>query len=155
MSKMKEVLFKSLKILPTDYEDYGGEVKRWKDPNLNYPDCSSGCSFFVELKGSLGFDWGVCSNPNGPRKGLLTWEHQAGFGCFEGLPVDAAAKDIAQEIAEHLIKGTKLTEGCDLSDLGNEIGIALAKRISKNLGYDLESFISGVKHGVSLIDGTH
>jgi hypothetical protein len=28
-------------------------------------------------------DWGVCTNPRGPRKGLLTWEHQAGYGCFE------------------------------------------------------------------------
>jgi hypothetical protein len=152
---MKENLCKSLKILPTDYEDYGGEVKRWKDPNLNYPDCSSGCRFFAELKGSLGLDWGVCSNPNGPRKGMLTWEHQAGFGCFEREP-SCEVKDVVQEVIDHLNKTTKLPEGCDLSDLGNEIGLAIGKYvINKNIGFELESFLSGVKHGVSLVNGTH
>ena len=78
-----ENLFKCLKVLSTDYEEYGGNVKRWQDPEKYYPDCSGGCKFFIELKGDLGYDWGVCSKPNAPRSGLLTWEHQAGFGCFE------------------------------------------------------------------------
>lgn len=44
----------------------------------------------------------------------------------------------------------------DLSDIGNEIGLIVGKYIDKEeLGYELESFIHGVKHGVSLIDGTH
>ena len=30
-------------------------------------------------------DWGVCSNPSAPRAGLLTWEHQAGYNCFESV----------------------------------------------------------------------
>lgn len=76
-------LFNCLKVLPSDYEEYGGEIKRWADPNLSYPDCSSGCKFFVELNGDLGCDWGVCAKPKAPRSGLLTWEHQAGFCCFE------------------------------------------------------------------------
>lgn len=79
---MKNNLFVCLKILPTDYDEYGGEIKRWADSNKNYPDCSCGCKFFVELE-NQGADWGVCANPNSPRKGLLTWEHQAGFDCFE------------------------------------------------------------------------
>lgn len=70
-------------ILPSDYDEYGGDVKRWKDPTLDYPDCSAGCVHFVPLGDGLGSDWGVCSNAKSPRKGLLTWEHQAGFGCFE------------------------------------------------------------------------
>lgn len=74
---------KSLKILPTDYEEYGGEVKRWSNKNENYPDCSVGCKFFIELKEPFSNDWGVCVNPNGPRKGLLTFEHMAGYNCFE------------------------------------------------------------------------
>lgn len=77
-------LAECLKVLPTDYSDYGGEVKRWADNSLNYPDCSSGCRFFVQLEGRLGSDWGVCAKAGAPRAGLLTWEHQAGFGCFEG-----------------------------------------------------------------------
>ena len=58
-------LFACLRVFPTDYDAYGGEVKRWSDPD------------------ELRYDWGVCSKPGGPRAGLLTWEHQAGFGCFE------------------------------------------------------------------------
>ena len=76
-------LFAILKALPTDYEEYGGQIKRWEDNEKDYPDCSRGCKHFLKLDGSLGNDWGVCANPNGPRKGLLTWEHQCGIGCFE------------------------------------------------------------------------
>ncbi len=43
----------------------------------------------------------------------------------------------------------------DLSDIGNEIGMTIAKYFNENPGYDLDSFIHGIKHGVSLIDGTH
>lgn len=77
-----EDLFKILKILPSDYTDYGGSVKRWENENENYPDCSCGCKFFIALKDPFQYDWGVCSNPNSPRAGLLTWEHQAGKDCF-------------------------------------------------------------------------
>jgi len=80
---MKVNLFECLKILPSDYEEYGGTIKRWEKTELNYPDCSSGCKYFVPLIDPFQFDWGVCANPNSPRKGLLTWEHQAGFKCFE------------------------------------------------------------------------
>ena len=38
---------------------------------------------FAKLEGKLGFDWGVCTRLDGPRFALLTFEHQAGFGCFE------------------------------------------------------------------------
>jgi len=44
----------------------------------------------------------------------------------------------------------------DLSDIGNEIGIILGKYIEEDkLGYELEDFINGIKHGISLTDGTH
>ena len=76
-------LFECLIVLPSDYEEYGGTVKRWQDPNRDYPDCSRGCKYFVPLKEPHEFDWGVCANPKSPRKGLLTWEHQTGESCFE------------------------------------------------------------------------
>lgn len=40
----------------------------------------------------------------------------------------------------------------DVSDLGNEIGIAIGNQLS---GENLQAFISGLRHGISLIDGTH
>jgi hypothetical protein len=75
----KDPLWKVVKILPTDYTEYGGTVERWQDPNKGYPDCSSGCRHWWALDA----DWGVCRNHNSPRAGLLTWEHQAGEGCWE------------------------------------------------------------------------
>jgi hypothetical protein len=76
-------LFQILKILPTDYSDYGGEIKRWEDLNKDYPDCASGCKHFLKLDKPFTNDWGVCANKKSPRCSLLTWEHQAGLGCFE------------------------------------------------------------------------
>lgn len=76
-------LFDVLKILPTDYTDYGGKAERWADENMSYPDCSCGCKFFLSLSPPHGADWGVCCKPGAPRAGLLTWEHQTGLGCFE------------------------------------------------------------------------
>jgi hypothetical protein len=75
----RDTVWQVVRILPTDYTDYGGEVMRWQDPNLDYPDCSSGCEHWWPLDG----DWGVCRNPASPRAGLLTFEHQAGEGCWE------------------------------------------------------------------------
>lgn len=80
---MKKDLSKVLIVLPTDYQEYGGNVKRWENPKKDYPDCSRGCKHFVPLDGDLRYDWGVCTNLISPRKGLLTWEHQAGLDCFE------------------------------------------------------------------------
>ena len=82
MTRKHDILFFILKRLPTDYTDYGGEVKRWAGGD-DYPDCSCGCKHFLPLDGELAYDWGVCGKPGAPRAGLLTFEHQTGRGCFE------------------------------------------------------------------------
>ena len=79
-------LQKILRKRSTDYTPWG-KVKRWENPNDNYPDCSCGCKHFKPLyneKTKIDCDYGVCTNPNSARCGLLTFEHQAGKGCFEG-----------------------------------------------------------------------
>lgn len=76
-----ELMFVVVK-LPNDYEPFG-KVKRWEDPNKEYPDCSMGCKFYKTLSGELGQDWGVCVNRSSYRFGLLTFEHQAGKECFK------------------------------------------------------------------------
>lgn len=60
-----------------DYEPFGTVVR---DDNDYGCDCSCGCQYFAPLKGKIGSDWGVCSNPESHRCGLLTFEHQ---GCQE------------------------------------------------------------------------
>lgn len=86
--KDEDSLWQVVKILPTDYSDYGGDVIRWENPNLNYPDCSSSCRHYRRLISEFyddteDADWGVCCNPQSPRAGLLTFEHQTGDGCWE------------------------------------------------------------------------
>jgi hypothetical protein len=63
--------------LPTDYEPYGYRVRTGAD-------CSCGCIWFLKLQ-THQMDWGVCSNPQSPRCGLLTFEHQ-GCAFFTGEP---------------------------------------------------------------------
>jgi hypothetical protein len=86
----KDPLWTVVKVLATDYSDYGGTVERWADPGQAYPDCSSGCRWWRPLYSErlLGADsdWGVCANPDSMRSGLLTFEHQAGQDCFECEP---------------------------------------------------------------------
>jgi hypothetical protein len=76
---MHEKLWQLCKKLETDYEPYGKALR-----GGYFFDCSSGCRHYLELAGKLGQDWGVCSNPESPRAGLLTFEHQ-GCSAFERL----------------------------------------------------------------------
>lgn len=41
----------------------------------------------------------------------------------------------------------------DMADIGNEVGMAIARHFDENQSID--DFIAGVRHGASLIDGTH
>jgi hypothetical protein len=103
-----EPLWQACKRLPQDYTPYG-ESPRWADPDAPYPDCSSGCRFFVPLHVRAGecsvrpdyegadLDWGVCINPASHRCGLLTFEHQ---GCERFEPVES----------NHSLRGARLDE---------------------------------------------
>ena len=72
-----EQLLQLMVRLPTDFEPYG---ERSRDDGGG--DCSCGCRWYLPVKGQLGMDWGVCTNPASPRKSLLTFEHQ-GCPAFE------------------------------------------------------------------------
>ena len=44
----------------------------------------------------------------------------------------------------------------DLSYLGNDIGLNIGEYIDDDkLGYEKDDLISGIHHGISIIDGTH
>jgi len=59
-------------------------------------------------------------------------------------------KKILKEISENL--NNVAYEYGDYSDIGNEIGFVLGKTITKD---KLEDFLAGLRHGISLSDGTH
>ena len=60
-----------------------------------------------------------------------------------------------KEIIEGLIQSLESIQysNGDISDVGNEIGIAIGEHLSTE--QDLNDFISGLKHGISLKNGTH
>jgi len=44
----------------------------------------------------------------------------------------------------------------DLGDIGNEIGVNIGKYIvNDKIGFEFNDFINGLKHGISLTNGTH
>lgn len=57
-------------------------------------------------------------------------------------------KRICLQISERL--SSLPYDSGDLSDIGNEIGIILGKHFSEEIGFDMESFRSGLRHGVSI-----
>ena len=58
-----------------------------------------------------------------------------------------------EEIKQDIISQLYDSHMCDLSDVGNEIGIVIGKYTDDN--NTIEDFISGLRHGVSLSNGTH
>ena len=59
-------------------------------------------------------------------------------------------------IGSSLTKKANVTvyEG-DLSDFGNEIGYTVGKKYKDMTEVEIEDFITGIKHGISLTNGTH
>jgi hypothetical protein len=92
---MHERLLHIVRKLDTDFEPFG------RRPQDDRPDCSYGCRHFIKLAHEIGNDWGVCGNPESPRAGLLTFEHQ-GCSAFEPITLDRSLADsqLRQIIAE-------------------------------------------------------
>ena len=60
--------------------------------------------------------------------------------------------EVLIKISYHL---TTVTYKGDLSDIGNEIGYVLGNSIPKMNKEEIDAFITGFKHGVSLTNGIH
>jgi len=66
-------------------------------------------------------------------------------------------KNILDDLIKHLesIKNSSPINHGDLSDLGNEIGIVIGQYTNDKMGYEKDDFVSGIRHGISISDGTH
>ena len=66
-------------------------------------------------------------------------------------------ENILEDLIKHLesIKNSAPVNHGDLSDLGNEIGIIIGQYTNDEMGYEKDDFVSGVRHGISISDGTH
>ncbi len=65
-------------------------------------------------------------------------------------------KDFCEKLGKNLIKRSEgIDYQGDLSDLGNEIGIEIGRLIENMNTEQINDFIHGLKHGISLTNGTH
>ena len=86
-------------------------------------------------------DYGKGTNAATPSR-LLIWKKTPTM----------VMKVIAAVVAYEITHAERIE---DLSDLGNEIGIAIQPYIEDEMGFNIDNFIDGLKHGISLGDGTH
>lgn len=131
--RLREVLLKICERLPTDFEPFG---QRSRETEWG-PDCSCGRLHFIELERPLGADWGVCSNPQSPRAGLLMFEHQ---GCREFEYDERIEEDVERWARERpdlfktydrdeLLARRARREGLDWADMGEEERRGFADRL--------------------------
>jgi hypothetical protein len=62
-------------------------------------------------------------------------------------------KQTINNISDHL-KNLSYANG-DISDIGNEVGYSIGMSLENMTEDEIETFISGFRHGVSLTNGTH
>ena len=62
-------------------------------------------------------------------------------------------RDIQSRIDTDCLMGRDLP--CDMTDIGNEVGYIVGKVIQDMSEDDIENFLTGFRHGVSLTNGTH
>lgn len=74
-------------------------------------------------------------------------------GAYEHSDRDIEFKNILHSISLKLDK-VEYNNG-DISDIGNEVGVAIGTLIPDMTDNEISMFISGFKHGVSLTNGTH
>lgn len=116
-------LLQITKKLPTDWKPWG-EVDRDSPDNGFDGDCSC-CLHAVALEDPFGGDWVVCANQGSPRAGLMTFEHQAGHGCYVGMPdyeCPECGGDLDMVRRQH---GAPLWECWDCKKGFDEVAVAL------------------------------
>lgn len=74
-------------------------------------------------------------------------------GAYEHSDRDIKFQKTIWRVSEHL-QNVSYKNG-DISDLGNEIGISVGKVIENMTENEISVLISGIRHGISLTNGTH
>ena len=85
------------------------------------------------------------------QEDMLIWDVTLLDGLEDDRLIDF--KETTNKISEHL-NNLKYYNG-DISDIGNEIGYAIGSALENMTEYEINSFVTGFKHGVSLTNGTH
>lgn len=138
--------------LETQYKNF---LKRNPNSKLSFEEWKN--ELFKSLAKDLNedfYDWDVTLNDGLENEPYISDDFQIGpKGAFEHSERSLDFKKILNVVSSKL-KIVKYGNG-DISDLGNEIGIAVGTVIEQMTENEINEFISGFKHGVSLTNGTH
>lgn len=139
--------------LQTQYKNF---LKSNPDSKLTYDEWLDQLSKKLgEIVQDSGFnDWDVTLMDGLENEPYISDNFQIGpDGAFELSDREIDFQNLLKSVSSKL-KIVTYNNG-DISDLGNEIGIAVGTAIKNMTEDEISQFISGFVHGVSLTNGTH
>ena len=139
--------------LQTQYKEY---LKNNPDSKLTYEEWLDELSVSLAEAAKEEFnDWDVTlmdGLENEPP--YISDDFQIGpDGAYEHSDRELDFQETLKSISQMLMI-VKYNNG-DISDIGNEIGIAIGKSIENIKDHEISEFIFGIKHGISLTNNTH
>ena len=142
-----------MSTLKTQYKEY---LKNNPDSKLTYEEWLDELSVSLAEAAKEEFnDWDVTlldGLENEPP--YVSDDFQIGpRGAYEHSDRELDFQETLKSISQMLMI-VKYNNG-DISDIGNEIGIAIGKSIENIKDHEISEFIFGIKHGISLTNNTH
>jgi len=131
----------------------------WKAFNMEIPPASNGLRPLDEYACSLGggadlFNPDATLIDSAEKEPYVSDDFQIGpNGAYEHSDRETNIRKTMAQISVKLLKVTY--DNGDISDIGNEIGIAVGEALENLTESEVAQFIFGFKHGVSLTNGTH
>ena len=139
--------------LQTQYKNF---LKSNPDSKLTYDEWLDQLSKKLgEIVQDSGFnDWDVTLMDGLENEPYISDNFQIGpDGAFELSDREIDFQNLLKSVSSKLNIVTY--NNGDISDLGNEIGIAIGKSIENIKDHEISEFIFGIKHGISLTNNTH
>ena len=78
------------------------------------------------------------------------WDEEVTENRYNNIEIKKMCEELSKEI-----NSRQISYYGDLSDLGNEVGYALGNILKNMNETEISDFITGLKHGISLTNGTH
>lgn len=129
------------------------EWSDWKFSNMELPPPHNGLRPIDEYAEELS-DWDVTLMDGLENEPYISDDFQIGpDGAYEHSDRELDFQETLKSISQMLMI-VKYNNG-DISDIGNEIGIAIGKSIENIKDHEISEFIFGIKHGISLTNNTH
>ena len=129
------------------------EWSDWKFSNMELPPPHNGLRPIDEHAEELS-DWDVTLMDGLENEPYVSDDFQIGpDGAYEHIEREIDFQAVLKTISSKL--KTSTCNSGDISDIGNEIGMAVGLALNDMKASEISVFIFGLKHGISLTNGTH